>query len=451
MTVPPPAAEAEKKTDSDFLAPPPPPLDGFPPEEFRERRRKLREACPDGIIVIRGSREDEVASPLRYRQNSSFYYLTGVETPGAFLVLLPESLPANFAMSKADAKIREILYLPPRNAATETWTGPQLGPGEETEKATGIEKTANASEFFGNLTAWLRYSPLVQTLAPSGGNAFSSSEYALSQQILRLSPFAQFRDCGPELAKLRMIKSEREVGRITQAIGVTQEGHRAARAVIAKGDGKWEFEVEAEVLKAFRKNDAGLSFGSIVGSGLRATVLHYENNNQQMKQGELVVVDIGATCGNYCGDLTRAYPVGGTFDSDRKKEIYNLVLGAYRLTVEKFKPGIDTLKDLDDRVKEFLKNSPLRAKNEKGEEKTMDVFMPHSLGHHLGLDVHDVFYPHFPLVLGCVITVEPGIYIPSESIGVRLEDDFLVTSAGLQRLGLPLEITVEELEGAMGG
>ena len=445
MTTPPPASPEEKK-ETDFLAPPPAPLDGFPPEEFRARRRKLRDACSDGILVIRGTREEEAINPVRYRQNSSFYYLTGVETPGAFLVLLPENLPANFAIAKGDAQVREILYLPPRNAVAETWTGPQLGPGEETEKATGIEKTVNSSEFFGNLTAWLRFCPLVYTLAPSGQNALSTSEYALTQQILRLSPFAQFRDCAPELAKLRMIKSVEEVARILRAIEITQEGHRAAREVISKGDGKWEYEVEAEVLKAFKRNNANLSFGSIVGSGFRATVLHYENNDQQMRQGELVVVDIGAKDGHYCGDITRAYPVGGKFDSDRKKQVYNLVLSAYQFTIDNFKVGIDTPKLMDDKVKEFLKNSPLRAKNEKGEEKTMDEFMPHSLGHHLGLDVHDVNYPHFPLVQGCVITVEPGVYIPSESIGVRLEDDFLVTDSGLQLLGLPLEISVEEIE-----
>ena len=447
MTIPPPAcsAETEVKTDSPFLAPPPAPLGGFSAQEFKDRRDRLRSAFPEGILVIRGSREDEAVNPQRYKQNSSFFYLTGVETPGAFLAILPESLPANYALPKADAEIRELLFLPARNATAETWTGPQLGPGEETEKATGVQKTVDASSFFSSLTSWIRYCPIVCTIAAYGQNAASTRDYAFMQEIFRLAPTAQFRDCAPELAKLRMVKSEAEIDRIRQAIEITQEGHRVARELIAKGDGVWEYEVEAEILKAFKRRGAGLAFGSIIGAGFSATVLHYENNNQSMKQGELAVVDIGAVAGGYCGDLTRTYPVGGIF-SDRQKEIYNLVLSAYEHTIQNFKPGEDTTKIIDDRVKEFLKNSALRAKNEKGEEKTMDEFMPHGLGHSLGLDVHDSAFPHFPLVPGCVITVEPGIYLPAEGIGVRIEDDFLVTEDGLERLGGALERTVEELE-----
>ena len=164
-----------------------------------------------------------------------------------------------------------------------------------------------------------------------------------------------------------------------------------------------------------------------------------------MQAGDTVVVDIGAQVDYYTGDLTRTYPVGGRF-SPRQREIYSLVLAAHRYTVENYRPGEDTLKMLTDRCKEFLKESPLRAQDGSGAEQTMDAFMPHGLSHHLGLDVHDVGDREIPLAPGAVITIEPGIYIPSGGVGVRLEDDYLVTATGLQRLGPELPMDLEAVE-----
>jgi len=181
-----------------------------------------------------------------------------------------------------------------------------------------------------------------------------------------------------------------------------------------------------------------------------------------MHAGDLVVVDIGARYGRYSGDLTRTYPVGGKF-SPRQREIYQLVLDAHRNVVSGYQPGEDTLQALNDRCKQFLRQSSLRAKDRTGTEQTMDLFMPHRLSHHLGLDIHDLTAllgsnslgpcgedgVEQPLSPGSVITVEPGIYIPSESLGVRLEDDYLVTETGLERLGPPLALDLDEVEALM--
>ena len=445
MTIPP----ADQISASPaFLADPPPPLAGFPPEEFLARRERLRSAFPDSIVVIRGSREDEFGGASVYRQNSGFFYLTGVETPGAFLVLLPESVPARTGLRDTPIEVREILFLPARNATSETWTGPQLGPGEATEKATGIQKAADTGGFLSSLIGWIRRCPSVATLTPYGDNAAVSREYALMEQIAKQAPAVRFADAGMALARQRAVKSEREVERIRQAIAITAEGQRAARGLIGSGAGKWEYEIEAKIFETFRSRGAGLAFASIVGGGQRGTVLHYEKNNQQLQEGDLVVVDIGARFGYYCGDLTRAYPVGGAF-SPRQREIYSLVQDAHERVIASYRPGEDTLKSISDRCKEFLKDSPLRSKNEKGEEQTMNLFMPHGLSHHLGLDVHDAGDPEEPLAPGNVITVEPGLYLPGEGIGVRIEDDYLVTAAGLERLGPPLEKETAALEAAM--
>ena len=440
MSASPAASTPDAPAPAPVLLPPPAPLAGFASEEFKARRDSLRRLYPEGMIVIRGATDDEPVKPATYSQNSAFFYLTGVETPGAFLVMLPPDLRASAAFRNSPGEVRELLFLPARNPNAELWMGPRLGPGSETEKLTGIEKVMDAGGFWPALTAWLRRNPVVYTVAPYGEHAHLSREYAFMQHILHAAPTTQIRDVSPGLAQLRVVKSPAEIERITQAIAVTIEGHKAAQALITNGAGRREYEVEAAIFEAFRSRGAQLAFASIVGAGRNATVLHYEDNHHVMQAGELVVIDIGAQADNYCGDITRTYAVGGAM-SARQQEIYGLVKAAFDYTVREYKPGEDSLKSLDDKCKAFLDTSPLRALHANGSEQagqTMRAFMPHGLSHHLGLDVHDVIAnadKEAPLLPGSVITVEPGLYIAAESIGVRLEHDFLVTNDGLQWLG----------------
>jgi len=450
MTIPP--ADPQASEHKHALLPPPAPLGGFAAQEFSLRRNALRAACPDGTILIRGATEDEVAegSAGVYRQNAWFFYFTGVETPGASLVLLPEGLPAPAGLRGAEREVKEILFLPPRDASRELWTGPKLGPGEETQKLTGIASAVAAARLVPALAMWVRRNPVVYTIAPYGERAAESHTYGLMRQVSEQAPVVQFRDCAMAAAGLRVVKSPAEIERLQTAIAISVEGQRAARRAIAGGAGRHEYEVEARVYEAFRSRGAVPAFASIVGGGANATVLHYEQNSASLNEGDLVVVDIGARLGQYCGDLTRTYPVGGRF-GPRQREVYETVLNAHRQIVATFKPGQDRLDDLTKRCKETLKELPLRSKDAGGEEKTMEHFMPHSIGHHLGMDVHDVGDAEQPLTPGNVITVEPGLYLPAEGIGVRIEDDYLVTPTGLERLGPPLEVEVEEVEAAMRG
>jgi Xaa-Pro aminopeptidase len=450
--LPPPAADASAEVKPPLL-PPPPPLDGFSTDEFKARRAALRKALPDGLILIRGAAEDDLPHnlPLRYRQNTAFFYLTGVDTPGAMLVLLPQDVPASAGLRGVKNEVREFLFLPARDAAAEQWSGAKLGPGEESAKLTGIEHVADGAKFYGAMTTWIRRCPLVHTMMPFGEQARGSRPGAMIQRLSDLAPATQWRDCSTTLAKLRIVKSPAEVDRIRQAVAATDAGHRAARDLIARGVGRREYEVEAAVYQAFRSRGAQLGFASIVGGGVNGAILHYEHNNAELKSGDLVVVDIGAHVGHYNGDVTRAYPVGGTF-GPRQREIYELVLGCQRNAITAFKQG-DSLDTMTERAKEFYKQSKVRAKNAAGEEKTMDAFFPHSLGHHLGLDVHDVNDAcdrHTALPLGSVITIEPGLYLPNEGIGVRIEDDYVLTEQGWVRIGEPLESDVADVEKAMG-
>lgn len=452
MAIPP--ADAVGSETAPALLPPPAPLDGFAAAEFKARRDALQTACGDGIVLIRGATEDEIPHGLaaRYKQHASFFYLTGVDTPGAFLVLLPEGVSAASGLRGFAADVKQILFLPTRDAAAEVWTGPKLGPGEETEKLTGVAKTADAARLLAALTGWLRRNPVCHTLSPYGDTAPGTREFALMRRISDAAPVVQFRDAAPAVAKLRAVKSAAEVGRIRQAVAISAEGHRAALAALAKAgaDGRTlhEYDVEADVFRAFRGRGAVPSFGSIVGGGVNGTTLHYEDNAAPLRRGDLVVVDIGARAGHYAGDLTRTYPVGGTF-SPRQREVYALVLAAHEHAVAECRVGRDSLDAINDRCKEFLKQSPLRSTDVAGKEREMDHFMPHSLGHHLGLDVHDVGDREAPLEPGNVITIEPGLYLPAEGIGVRIEDDYLVTKSGLERLGPPVPRTIDEIEAAM--
>ncbi len=429
--------------------------------EFRERRKRLRAACPDGLLVLRGGTEDEAAVGSRYRQNSPFFYLTGVEAPGAFLVLLPNNLPASAGVRGVRTEAHELLFLPARDPIAETWSGAKLGPGSEAESLTGMT-ILNSAGFLAACTEWIRRCPRIGTLMPFGPNARVTREAALIQRIADHAPGAEFFSIAPYLAQLRAVKSPGEVEQLRRSIAITVDGQEAARALIARGAGRREYEVEAAIFAAFRTQGAVNGFPTIVGSGFNATVLHYEDNDQPMQEGDLVVVDIGARLGRYSGDITRTYPVGGKF-SPRQREIYQLVLDAHRAVVTGYKTGEDTLQALNDRCKLFLRQSSLRAKDHTGGEQTMDHFMPHRLSHHLGLDVHDLTALlgsnilgtygedglEQPLSPGAVITIEPGVYLPSESLGVRLEDDYLVTETGLERLGPPLALEIDELESIM--
>ncbi len=429
--------------------------------EFRARRDRLRAAYPEGLLILRGGTEDEAPAGSRYRQNNPFFYLTGVEAPGAFLALLPDHLPAPAGVRGADAETRELLFLPARDPGAETWTGPKLGPGPAAEALTGMT-TANSAHFLSACTEWIRRCPRIGTLLPFGPHARLTREADLIQRIADHAPAVHFFDIAPALARQRAVKSPNELAQLRRSIAITADGQEAARSVIAQGAGKREYEVEAAIFAAFRSEGATTGFPTIVGSGFNATVLHYEDNNQSMQEGDLVVVDIGARHGHYSGDITRTYPVGGKF-SPRQRAIYQLTLDAHRDVVTGYRPGEDTLQSLNERCKQFLRRSPFRATDRAGTEQTMDLFMPHRLGHHLGLDVHDLTAllgshslgvyggdgRELPLSPGAVITIEPGIYIPSESLGVRLEDDYLVTETGLERLGPPLAIEIEELEAIM--
>jgi len=416
------------------------------PEVYRERRNRLAEKIGGGTIVMWGAGDDRGYGDVgTFRQSSSFFHLTGVELPNAIMVLRP-------------AEGFDALFLPPRNPNVERWTGPKFGPGEEAAEALGFGEvlSTDPSEivldarrrpvpgFEGRLQGWLGEPggtlwtevPAVET-----SSALPPGHRFVARLRDRLPSF-EVKDLSDHLSELRQIKDDGEIDLMRKAIAASMAGQRAAARAIAPGVG--EGAVDGAVYAAFRGHGAeGAGFPSIVGCGFNATTLHYDQNVGTCTDGELVVVDIGARYGYYCGDLTRTYPVNGRF-TDRQRRIYDLVLEAHDRVAEAIKPGIRIF-DLRKIAYEVMEASDLRD----GNGERLGQYFIHGLGHHLGLDAHDPGSEEAALVPGNVITNEPGIYIPDEALGVRIENDFLVTSTGGENLSAELPTTAAEIEALM--
>ena len=419
-----------------------------PKEVYRDRRRRLLERVGEGTVVMWGAGDDRGYGDVgTFRQSSSFFYLTGVELPNAVMVLRPE-------------KGGDRLFLPPRNPNVERWTGPKWGPGEEASEVFGFDEVLSTEPseivldarrrpvpgFEGRLQAWLSEpGALLWTEFPAVGtvSVLPPTHRYLASLRERLPTFS-VRDLGEHMTALRSIKDEGEIALMRKAIAISIEGQKRAARAISPGIN--EGVIDGVVYAGFREGGAeGVAFPSIVGSGLNATTLHYDQNVGTCEDGELVVVDIGARYGYYCGDLTRSYPANGRF-TDRQREIYDLVLEAHDRAAEAMKPGV-TVFDLRKIVYGVFENSEVR--DAKGE--SLGQYFIHGLGHPLGLDAHDPGADETPLEPGMVITNEPGIYLPDEELGVRIENDFLITAEGAENLSADLPTAAEEIEALMRG
>jgi Xaa-Pro aminopeptidase len=417
-----------------------------PKEIYRERRQELLQRVGEGMVVIWGAGDDRGYGDVgTFRQSSNFFYMTGVELPNAILVLRP-------------GDDGDLLFLPPRNPNVEAWTGPKWGPGEEAAEALGFSEVLSTQPseivldarrrpvpgFEGRLQSWLSEADAVlwTELPTVGSGAELPPNHRYLANLRDRLPTFSVRDLGEHLGALRQVKGSGEIELMRKAVTITVEGQRQAARAIAPGVS--EGLIDGVVYAAFRAAGAeGVAFPTIVGSGYNATTLHYDQNAGTCHDGELVVVDIGARYGYYSGDLTRTFPVNGRFNN-RQREIYELVLEAHDRAAEAMKPGA-TVFDLRKIAYEVFENAS--ARDSKGE--SLGQYFIHGLGHPLGLDAHDPGADENPLQPGMVITNEPGIYIPDEKLGVRIENDFLITEDGAENLSAELPVKTEEIEALM--
>lgn len=421
-----------------------------PLAEYQARRAKLLSQIKDGIVVVLGNVEEDTGVEMRYRQNNWFAYLTGVRTPNAAVLLTPLGLPSSNGA-------REIVFIPARDPGAERWTGVQLGPGAETAKVFGVESVLAKDELWTRLkeaaslpafkNAQGQSTMKLYTIAPRRASNGRVLQYDFVQQAQRELPGVEIRSVAGILGELRRIKSPSEIALLQRAIDITGEAHRDIALNLKPG--MYEYEVQALLEAAFtRRGSERPGFPSIVGSGIYSTILHYAENHKKIEAGDLVVCDIGAEYSLYTADVTRTYPASGKF-TVRQREIYNLVLATQAAAAAHWKPGM-TNGDLHLFAVDYLRKSPLRARDTEGREYTMDHFFIHSLGHALGMDVHDVADGLHRLEPGEVFTIEPGLYIQTEKLGVRIEDDYLVLPNGtLQKLSEKLPSAPDEIERMM--
>jgi Xaa-Pro aminopeptidase len=417
---------ASAAPESDFWDEPGVRLLNQPVGEYRARRSKVLSQIKDGVVVILGNVEEDMGVEMRYRQNNWFAYLTGVRTPAAAVMLVPMGLPS---LNGA----REIVFIPPRDLSAERWTGVQLGPGPETARVFGTEQVLPNTDLWPKLKEaaslpTFKSSPMkLYTIAPREVSNGRVREYEFVQRARRELPGVEVTSVADIIGEMRRVKSPSEISLLQKAIDITGEAHRDIARNLKPG--MYEYEVQALLEAAFTRNGSERpGFPSIVGSGLYSTILHYSENHKRIAAGDLVVCDIGAEYSLYTADITRTYPASGKF-TPRQRAIYQLVLDTQAAVAAHFKPGMTNL-DLHVFAVDFLRKSPLRAKDTDGREYGMDHFFIHGLGHALGMDVHDVADGVHQLQPGEVFTIEPGVYIQTEKLGVRIEDDYLVMPNG---------------------
>jgi Xaa-Pro aminopeptidase len=426
-------------------------LDRQPNADYRARRVALAQKMAGGVAILFAGTEAEGPNAVYgFRQDNNFYYLSGWAEPGAALVVVSEVKAKDNTPGRPYS---EILFLPMHNLTQEKWTGPKLGPeNPDAPKITGFDQVKPLDQMHAALMKTLPQprATVYTDLGQDGQTAASTTPMEWLRRTNSFPNYISFRPAAPLIARLRTVKDAGEIAFITRATETSVAAHRAALKAIRPGVN--EREISALMQYEFgRRGCERPAYAPIVGSGFFSTVLHYSDDSKIMKSGDVVVMDVGGEFSMYATDITRTAPVNGKF-TPRQREIYEIVLGAQEAAMKAFQAGKSTLgrEGPDSLYKVAYEYINTHGKDLHGQP--LGKYFIHGLGHHVGLNVHDANDPAMPLDRNMVFTLEPGIYIPEESLGVRIEDMYTVDQNGklvLMSQGLPR--TADEVEKAMGG
>jgi len=398
----------------------------IPLKEYAARRAKVLKALKGATgILFAGDCAGELETA--WRPDANFEYLTGITNESGAMLLLDSSNPTKTR--------REVLFLLSRDPEVEQWDGLREPLGSSLRDSVGITTILRTKSLPMVLADIASRNSKFATLAQHATiqNPISK-ELELWNKVLSRSPNCEIINRSEILPKLRSVKSSAEIKTIQQAVDMTARGFADAFAFVKGGVNEYRVQATLEYGYAMA-GGRGSAFPPIVGGGLNSTVLHYKENDQDLVSGDVVCIDSGAFNAGYCADISRTIPVSGKF-SKRQKEIYEIVLKAEETAINAVKPGV-TLGELDAIARAII------VKHGYG-----DYFI-HSIGHHLGLETHDSCGQMAPLKQGAVITIEPGIYLPDEAIGVRIEDDIVVTADGHRNLSKHIPKSVAAIEKAM--
>jgi Xaa-Pro aminopeptidase len=424
-------------------------LDRQPNADYRARRQALASKTSGGVVLLFAPNEVEGPNDIYgYRPDSNFFYLTGWSEPGAAL-LIASAIPAgnNFA----GHAYTEMLFLPSHNPSQEQWTGPKLGPeNPDASRITGFDHVQVLDNLRSDLVRLLSLqSRVVYTDIPVGEH--SSNSTAPLDWLKRANTFpvyVSFQDLRPLLSSLRTYKDAGEIDRIRKATDASMAAQLAAMHAVKAGI----TEREISALMQYEWGKLGCerpAYAPIVAAGLNSAVLHYSDDSQTIAAGDVVVIDAAGEYSMYASDITRTLPASGKF-TPRQREIYEIALGAQRAAIAAFQSGKSTIaRDRPNSLYQVAYDYiDSHGKDSHGER--LGKYFNHGLSHYVGLNVHDEGDYDVPVGPGMVFTIEPGIYIPEEKLGVRIEDVFYVDAAGkLINLTQSLPHTVEEVERAM--
>ncbi len=419
-------------------------------EIFIQNRKRFTDRMEKNSIAIFNS-NDELPSNgdalLKFKQNSDLYWLTGIEQEDTMLILFPDN---------PDAKYREVLVLVRPNELKEKWDG-RRHRAAEAKAISGAATVVWLDVVDGLLQQWIHLADNIYLNSNENdrkANLVAVRDYRYAAEMRQRYPLHQYRRSAKILKELRAIKTPLEIEVLQKAIDITNVTFKRLLQFIRPG--VMEYEIEAEMFHSFLWQRAtGPAYGAILASGDRARTLHYVSNSQECKDGEMILMDFGAEYGGYNADLTRTVPVNGKF-TRRQKTVYNACLDLHNYAKSLLKPGI-TILDYHDKVGEhatqlFQKIGLLKksdVKNEDPDNRAYRKYLYHGISHHLGIDVHDVGTKTEPIKAGMVLTVEPGIYIEEEQMGVRIENNVWITRNGNKDLMADIPVLAEDIESLM--
>lgn len=382
-----------------------------------------------------------------YKPNTDVIWLSGVVQEKTMVILYP---------NHPDKQYREVLVILRPNELLEKWEGHKLT-REEASAISGIKTVIFLDQLDALLHAWIHHADTIYLDSNENDRLDTSLpriDLLFVHDLMKRYPLHQYERAAKIMKGLRALKTAEEVAVLQEAVNITHDAFLRVCRFIKPG--VFEHEIEAEITHEFiRRRASRHAYGCIIASGDRARILHYVENNQVCKSGELVLMDFGAEYGNYCADMTRTIPVNGKF-TKRQKEIYDACLNVHRYAARMLKPG-KTWLDITAAAEIEMNKQLLRIglitkadiKNETPDNRACRRYFYHGLGHHLGLDVHDIGTRNMPIQEGMVFTIEPGIYVQEEAIGVRIENNFWVSKNGNTDLFKGIPITTDEIEAAM--
>jgi Xaa-Pro aminopeptidase len=416
---------------------------------IENRKRFVKQMVKNSLAIFNSNDELPTNGDALYpfKQNSDLYWLTGIAQEDTMLILYPDNLEKNY---------KEVLVLVRPNELKEKWDGKRLR-ANEAKAISGIETIIWLDSLEGMLQPWVHHADNIYLNTNENdrkANTVPVRDYRYAETMKQRYPLHNYLRAAKIMKEVRAIKTKQEVAVLQQAIDITHKTFERVMRFVKPG--VFEHEIEAEIYHEFLRNRAeGPAYSSIIASGDNARILHYINNNQECKNGDLILLDFGANYGGYCADLTRTIPVNGKF-TKRQAEVYNACLHLHNYAKSILKPGITIINYTDkvgeEATKQFIKIGLLTkadVKNEDHNNRAYRKYFYHGISHHLGIDVHDVGTRNTPVKEGMVFTVEPGIYIEQEKMGIRIENNIWLTKTSHVDLMRNIPITVAEIEAYM--